>query len=431
MHSSEPRIHSRILAGNLRQLGRLRWLVIGGCAALLISAHFGSGLVIARPIGWGALLGYALATLWLMRWHREERGIGEWQFALHLVVDLALIGAFLASTGGSANPFTLLFLLPVVIAAATLTSGPVWLITLLAGICYTLLLVAFPSSPPRHTADANAFDQHIVGMWLGLVFVAALVAYFAAWMGRALRISERNLAAARERQLRDERVLALGSLAASAAHELGTPLSTMAVLTGELAQHAGPGQRCQIETLAAQIQRCREVLQTLNRNGPDGRVEGGRAVPASTLPRLLAAQCTPLEHDSIVDAEWREGSGDRQIVLDQSLLNALSALVANALEAARSRVRIEGAIEGGQLLIRIEDDGPGVDETLKERLGREPVSTKGSLGIGSMLAHAVVERLGGTITLDDLRPTGAGIIVRLPLRRLQVARAGATDPNTP
>jgi len=418
-----------ILAGNLRQLVRLRWLVVVGCMLLLLTAARGFGLVASATTGWVILFGYALANLATMLWLRTHRAVGEWFFAGNLAIDLVLIGAFLAATGGAANPFTLLFLLPVVVAAATLTSGPIWTVTLLAGAAYTLLLVKFPATAGMHQAPEGEFDRHVVGMWLGLIFVAALVAYFAAWMGQALRQRERDLAAARERQLRDERVLALGSLAASAAHELGTPLSTMAVLSGELARDAPLGQRQNIELLRAQIERCKAALSGLSRHGDEMRAEGGCCMSPSGLFRLLAEQSRQLRPQTPVQWSWQGPEPEQRILVDQSLVHALTTFINNAAEASPEIVSLNGWCAGDSVSIRIEDRGPGLQRDLAERLGREPVTTKGArggMGIGAMLAHAVIERIGGQIRISNREGEhdrgGARVEIRLPLDRLGVDR---------
>ena len=166
MSTAPAETSDAILAGNLRQLVRLRWFVVGGCVLLLLTAARGFGLVTHAGPGWAALAVYAIANIAALCWLRTGRDVSERFFAANLALDLMLIGAFLAATGGAANPFTLLFLLPVVVAAATLTSGPIWTITLLAGAAYTLLLIQFPGSTEMHHAPEGEFDLHVLGMWL-------------------------------------------------------------------------------------------------------------------------------------------------------------------------------------------------------------------------------------------------------------------------
>jgi len=424
-----------ILADNLRQLVRLRWFVVGGCVLLLLTAARGFGLVTHAGPGWAALAVYALVNLAALWWLRAGRDVSEWFFAANLALDVVLIGAFLAATGGAANPFTLLFLLPVVVAAATLTSGPIWTVTLLAGVAYTLLLIRFPGTTEMHHAPEGEFDLHVLGMWLGLIFVAGLVAYFAAWMGQALRRRERDLAEARERQLRDERVLALGSLAAGAAHELGTPLSTMAVLSGELARDADPEQKPRVELLRTQIERCKQVLSGLSRHGDELRAEGGRGMQAAELLRSLVEQAGQLRPQTTVEWNWNGAQPDHPILVDQSLLHALTTFINNAADASPDEVTVHGRCEDPWLTITIQDRGPGVKRELARRLGREPVTTKaarGGMGIGAMLAHAVIERLGGRIHIANRHDgPGTSVEVSVPLDRLTLDAADRTSEQIP
>lgn len=414
-----------ILVANMRQLVRLRWLVVGGCALLLLTSVRDFGLVAGAGAGWAVLAAYAMINMAMLGWIRAGRDVGEWFFAANLALDLLLIGAFLAATGGAANPFTLLFLLPVVVAAATLTSRPIWAVTLLAGIAYSWLLVQFPGLAQSHEQPDGKFNRHVVGMWLGLIFVAALVAYFAAWMGQALRQRERDLAIARERQLRDERVLALGSLAAGAAHELGTPLSTMAVISSELARDARTDQVPRIELLRSQIDRCKKVLSGLSRHGNQLRAESGRVMRAAELLQLLSGQSREVRPATPVHWSWH--GPDRSILVDQSLIHALAVFIDNAADVSPEIVLVNGWIDHGDLMIEIEDRGPGIGRDMAERFGQEPMTSKaakGGLGIGAMLAHAVIERMDGRIRIadreEDVAPSGTCVQILLPLDRLEI-----------
>lgn len=429
VHSAPPPIDNSSLAANLRQLTRLRWLLIAGCAALLLTAVAGAGLVVDSLAAWLVLTVYGLMNLLLQSRLKTECRVSEWRFAGQLTLDLVLIGAFLALTGGAANPFTLLFLVPVVISTATLTSGPVWFITLLATTAYTLLLLGFPLTEGSHASRHTGFEGHVLGMWLGLVFVAALVAYFAAWMGRSLRTTERELAAARERQLRDERVLALGSLAATAAHELGSPLSTIAILAGELADDATPDQHARIQLLRAQIDHCKTLLATLGKHDGMARAEGGHMIELTELPRRVTGQVRRARPDADLQLIWMDAPPATRIVVDQSLLNALSGLVMNAVEAAPVGVTLHCECNTEGLLLKIEDRGPGMNQDLIDQIGREPIlrnGREGGLGIGSLLARSVIERLGGQV--DWLLPAGGGTVVRVQLPLLPLAVTDFAQP---
>jgi two-component system sensor histidine kinase RegB len=252
-------------------------------------------------------------------------------------------------------------------------------------------------------------------------------------MGQALRRRERELADARERRLRDERVLALGALAASAAHELGTPLSTMAVLSGELAHSVPVGQRAAVDLLRTQIERCKQVLSSLGREGDQLSAESGRAMSPTELFRLLAEQTRQLRPETPVQWSWLGPEPEQMILVDLSLLNALNSFINNAADASPSIVALHGRCDQDQVVIEIEDRGPGVERDLMGRLGRVPVTTKGErggLGIGALLAHAVIERLGGRIWIRDRDSGTAGngtrIEVHLPLQRLGIGHPG--DP---
>ncbi len=421
------------LAANLRRLVALRWFVITGCLVLLSVSLAGIELVVATPAAWVSLVLYATANagVWLLLRQREQ--IGEGLFLANLALDLVLLFVFLHQTGGSANPFTLLFLLPVIVAAATLKPVSIWFVTVLSIGAYTLLLWRSPIGHHHHGMRSE-FDLHIVGMWLGLVFIAGLVAYFVTWMGRALRDRERALAEARERALRDERVIALGALAAGAAHELGTPLSTMAVLLKEM-EHGhellDPVTRKRMGLLRIQVDRCKTVLSGLSVHGHEIRAEAGRGSTPSMFLEALIEQWRALRPDVKVQVGWQGPEPDQLILADQTLCQALGSFFSNAADASSEVIIVTGWLDGSWLTIEIEDQGTGMSEQVARNLGSRPVSTKpdgGGMGIGMMLAHSVIDRLGGRVEIVSTDNRGTRIRVRLPLEKLLLE---AVEPPTP
>ncbi len=419
--------HPSARHSNLDRLLALRWFVIAGCTALLVASSLGIELVMATPFAWVALGIYALSNAAIQHLLQRGKRYGEAFFLLNLALDLVVLYVFLHFSGGAANPFTLLFLLPVIVAAATLKPLAIWVVTALAIVAYSVLLWQAPAEHSRHAMQAE-FDLHVVGMWLGLVFIAGLVGYFVAGMGQALRARERELALARERALRDERVIALGALAAGAAHELGTPLGTMAVLTGELKRDntlSKPEQTRSLELLEAEIERCKTVLSSLGRQGHEVRAGGGRGLLPSEFLDTLVANFRSLRPEVSVQSAWQGPEPDQRIVADQTLSQALVSLLNNAADAAPGTVAVTGRCPGDEFCIDIEDHGLGLTRAVAEQIGYRPVSTKsehGGLGIGVLLSQSVIERLGGALTYHDTRQGHTLVRVRLPRSRLAIDR---------
>lgn len=422
-----------ILRDNLSRLVSLRWFIIGGCGILLALTAAGIYLLQWSVAAAVLLLLYALGNGWVRWYSRRSSEVTEAFFRANLVLDLLVFFVFISLTGGAANPFTLLFLLPVIIAAATLQNRSIWPITLLAVSVYSLLLWRGDTSMHQHAAQESMFDLHLIGMWLGLVGVAGLVAYFAAYMGRALLQRERELALAREKSLRDERVVALGTLAAGTAHQLGTPLGTMAIVLGELRADSSqlPAQlQDSLQLLQQQVQRCKQALATLGVHGEAVTGQGGHAIRFDALPELLQQRFNEQHPLAQLHSRWLGPPEAGRMLADTAILQALENLLANAADAAPEPVLLTACMDGDALLVEIVDQGEGPNDSIRERLGKQPVSSKNGagLGIGLMLAHAVIERLGGSIRMQR-SGSGTLVSVRMPAAAVRIDDVTAPRVN--
>ena len=216
---------------------RLFWLrnvsIAGQAAAVLVAqAVFAVELplaVLAASIGALALLNIATA----MRLGRTAE-VSDQEVFLQLCADVALLTASLYFTGGATNPFVSLYLLPLMIAATVLPARYTWAMAGMTVAAYSILMVWYQPLGQDHAHHSNEFGLHVLGMWFNFIVSAMLIALFVARMAASIRARDRLLSAARERTLRDEQLVTLGTFAAGAAHELGTPLSTIAVLVREL-----------------------------------------------------------------------------------------------------------------------------------------------------------------------------------------------------
>jgi two-component system sensor histidine kinase RegB len=424
-----------ILRDNLISLVSLRWFIIAGCALLLALIQINVHLLQWSDLAVGMLLLYTIANLWVRRYSIRHAAITEFFFCVNLALDLTFFFAFITLTGGSANPFTLLFLLPVIVAAATVRPLCIWLITMMAIMAYSLLLWNGDTRSHVHAGVASSFNMHIIGMWLGLVCMAGLVAYFVAYMGRALLQRERELALARENALRDERLVALGTLAAGTAHQLGTPLGTMAIVLGELradAEQTPADMQDSLLMLQEQVQRCKQVLATLGVHGASVTGQGGHAIRCDELPALLQQRFSEQHPLSQLHSSWQGAAEPTRILADTAILQALDNLVGNASDAAPDPVRVTGRMNADAIVLEIQDQGPGPHDSISEQLGKQPVSSKNGdgMGIGLMLAHAVIERLGGSISIQPSTDSGTLVRVLLSLAALRID-GSATDMDLP
>src|SRR5581483_11124286 len=219
---------------NLQRLIALRAIVLLGGVAAAWTARAYLDVQLPLPLLYAVLmtlLAIDVLSWWRLRWRARVTDV---ELFAHLVIDVVALTVVFFYTGGSANPFTPLYLLPLTLTAAALPGLYTWSMAALTVACYSMLFFHYVPLPGAHAGHRDEFALHVVGMWLGFIMSAGLIAYFAVKMAHTLRERDRLRAQMREQQLKHERVLALGTLAAGAAHELGTPLSTMAVLAQDL-----------------------------------------------------------------------------------------------------------------------------------------------------------------------------------------------------
>jgi two-component system sensor histidine kinase RegB len=259
-------------------------------------------------------------------------------------------------------------------------------------------------------------------MWLIFVASAALIAWFVARMAAAIRSRDLELAAAREEFLRNERVIALGSLAAGAAHELGTPLATMAILAGELGRNAdlGPETQEDLALLREQVEHCKGIITGLAARAGQTRAEGGGAIDLDRWLEQVIARWRQLRPHAEAKVSLHGTAPAPRVVGEATLEQALLNLFNNAADAGGGEVEIEATWDAVQLRLEVRDRGPGFDESVLLAAGRAFVTTREEgTGIGLFLAHAAVERLGGRIVLANRDGGGAATRVELPLDKIK------------
>ena len=403
----------------LRYLLLIRMFVVGGQYLALVVMDEVFGVTVAWDAVNTVLALFVLFTLGSWLYARQRTNVDpDSGYLTQLVADLAALSMLVYFTGGSFNPFISLFLLPIVFAAAALPGMALATVTMTAVACYTLLMLV--PTPDGHPHGNGSLNLHVWGMWYGFILSAACVALLVAKLARHLRARDREIAALREEALGAERVMALGTLAAGMAHELGTPLSTMAVLAGEL-EHSttDPAARAQISTLRSQIQRCKSSLAHMSTAAGGLQAGGGRLVGVD-------------DYIGAVFKDWRDMHPEVQVtiategplpapsfVADRVLTQAIVNVLDNAAQAANSRVDITGHWSAANLAVTVADDGDGIDASLGASLGREVVSTKeDGLGIGVLLARAILERLGGDLELEPGTERGTLARILIPITPL-------------
>jgi two-component system sensor histidine kinase RegB len=412
-------------------LVRLRWFSIVGQA--LVIAVSAEALGVRLPLAaLGAVLGIeVLLNVALWAWFRRAPRVRSVHVAGAIAADLLLFTALLYLSGGPANPFSFLYLVHLALAAVMLPPRLGWTLVGLSLACSAALFVqhvplagaghAHHHHVPGMRMDqaTSGFDWHLRGMWVALGVAASFIVYFLRRVAHELTERERQLALARERIARSERLASLATLAAGAAHELGSPLGTIAVAARELerslTQHGSDSAlREDARLIRAQVDRCRRILDELasNAGGPPGA-----AADEVTLAEFVARSIErfPDKERILVSLP---APAPRLRIPRLAVEKALGSLVHNALLANPSgAVRLSATRRNGELLLTVEDDGPGMPPEVLEHATEPFFSTReagAGMGLGLFLASSVVDQLGGRLELESHVGNGTRAALVLP-----------------
>jgi two-component system sensor histidine kinase RegB len=407
---------------NLRRIFLLRSIEIGGLLLAIVLARRVLELPLPLP-PIAAVIGL-LALVNLFTWWRLRQAwpVADGEFFVQLLVDVVAITVLLYYAGGSTNPLVSFYLVPLVIAAITLPAVFTWAMALLTASCYTLLMFNYYPLMPKSGDFSTAIYLHLTGMWLTFVLSAFLIAFFVVRMATTIKERDRQLAAAREETLRNERIVALGTLAAGAAHELGTPLSTMAVVTRELQREYGENLDLaeDLQLLREQVDNCKHILSSLLASAGQARMEDAAGAALDTYLDALLEKWRVMRPGVAVTVAWLGARPAPHIMTDQTLSQALLNLLNNAADASPENVEVEADWDATEIRLQIRDRGPGLSPEAVQQAGRPFYTTKGNgIGIGLFLANATIERCGGKVTLRNRDGGGAVTEIHLPLSKLQ------------
>lgn len=436
---------------NLRWLFILRNLMLLAEFLLIFISVYGLGIHLPREQLWLVLISVAAVNVYTWMRLQTDDQVSELEIFSQIAIDVVAIASMLYLTGGASNPITWVFLLPLIITAIMLPQSYAWYMVILTASAYTVLItynIPLPSIEPHmpdpeqmvnlssedshilmqqahEMRDRHYYNLHMFGMWLGFVFSAGLVAFFVVELSKTLRFQERSLAEARENALRDERVISLGTLAASAAHDMGTPLGTIAIMAHELKseypEHRFPDLHEKMAIMQEQIQRCKQALSVMSASAGEMRAESGRAMPfADYLDNLINQWRT---HKPGVKLNFFINPAvveEASIIAERTLTHAIINILNNAAEASPKDLGIElhAAWDLEHATLKIRDFGTGLPPEIITLGGKLPVaSSKLGLGVGLFLAYSAISRLGGKIDFYNLDTQGACVEIVLPLLR--------------
>ncbi len=407
-----PGVRARTLAG-------IRWIAILGQFTTLLVV----GLWFGYPLPWGSVLAAVGASVILNAglsglYERGDRMTGS-ELALHLAFDLIQAGVLLFLTGGLVNPFALLLIVPVTIAATLLTAREMApLLALALGVLMVVWLWAQPlpwDGPPPTFPLVYRFGS-LIAYGLAIGFLAVYL-----WMVSAeARDRARALVATEAALTREARMNALGSLAAAAAHELGGPLGSISLIAHSLEEQLGddPDFGEDIRLLAAEAARSRRIMK-----GIATRAEAED--PFAVLPlEVLLLEVAESVKPSRVPVKVVAAAPQPMVQRSPELLHAFNNLVSNAVRHAGTEVRMEAIVTPSEIRVAVLDDGFGFPPDLLPRLG-EPMlgptrSKSDSTGLGVFIATTLIERTGGRLSFSNRPEGGARVDVRWPREEFEV-----------
>jgi two-component system, sensor histidine kinase RegB len=400
----------------LRTLILIRWVAIVGQAFTICLVYFSLEFPLPILPLFGAIALSALINVVLSLRSSATTRLTERGAALLLGYDILQLSFLLGLTGGLQNPFSILLLVPVTLSATILSLRTTVALCLLV-IAAVSVMGLFPTVLPWSSAGLRLPGLYMLATWCALVLGTALIAGYAWRVADEARRMSQGLAATQMALAREQQLSALGGLAAAAAHELGSPLATIAVIARELANSVPPESPLteDVAELVSQSQRCREILKSLSQQGAGDELAPFTRVP---LSHLLETVAEPFRRLDVALDVMVEGHRDLEPTLTPTpeLRHALANLIDNAVGFAEDQVRIVVSLSSDLVVVRIEDDGPGFSPEVVELLGEPYVSGRptGGLGLGVFIAQTLLARTGATLHFANL---GRGARVTIAWRR--------------
>jgi two-component system sensor histidine kinase RegB len=412
---------------NMAWLVRLRWMAaISQLLAVGVVSRWVDASLATGTLLWVVAV-TMLTNIGLSLWLRSTPRIEEWMLAAVMGLDFLLLTALLYFSGGPSNPFTVLYLVHIALAAVVLEAGYAWALSLLSTACFGALFLLPPASSSQahdmamhHHVHATMgahgdapMSLHLRGMWVAFFVAATVIVYFVTRVTRDLQRQRAEAAQAKSRALRSERLAALATLAAGAAHELATPLGTIAVVAKELERDlAGLDTSADARLIREEVDRCKEILSQM---ASDAGESAGEAFAPTHLHALVELALEAVSERERVGVSIER---DAEVhVPPRAFARALRGLVRNALQASDQSVQLQVNANPERVEIKIVDRGSGMSEELLARVGEPFFTTKEpgrGMGLGVFLARALAERLGGSLELTSALKQGTTVRVVLP-----------------
>jgi two-component system, sensor histidine kinase RegB len=401
---------------SLRTLVPIRWVAIAGQALTIVVVHYGVGFRLPLVPALAVVAGSALLNVVLIVHRQVARQLGERYAAFCLGYDILQLAILLYLTGGLQNPFSILILAPVTVAATILSRRPVIALSIFAVAAISALALWHLPLPWR-TGPLVFPPEIVVGTWTALVLATVFIGGYTWSVAQDARRLRDAMAATQLALAREQRVSAVGALAAAAAHELGSPLATIAVVAKELVHELPPdsphGEDAAL--LLSQSERCRRILAELSHRPEE---DGGSPYTRLPISALVEAAAAPHQERGIrliFATAGAPAEDEPQVRRSPEVLHGLNNLIQNAVQFARREVTVTTFWDPAAVTVEIADDGPGFLLHLLGRLGEPYLSTRAGaadhMGLGIFIAQSLLERSGAKLAFDNLEEGGAHVAI--------------------
>jgi two-component system, sensor histidine kinase RegB len=417
---------------NMLQLIQLRWIAVVGQIVTIAVVHFGFGIRLPlREMSVVLLCLVIFNAVSLLRW-RSPGEVTNGMLFVSLLVDVTTFTAQLYLSGGVTNPFASLYLLQVILGAVLLRAWAVWTMVAVTAACFSGLTLLYRPLALPPDDYGRLTGPYIQGLLLCFALNAALLVIFITRINRNLRARDARLADLRERAAEEEHIVRMGLLASGAAHELGTPLSTLSVILGDwrrMPGFAGNSELLQeIDEMQAQLTRCKGIVSGILLSAGEARGEAPVETTVRTFLDDLVAEWRATRSVDRLSYDNRFGE-DLGIISDSALKQMICNVLDNALEASPAWVGFEVSRQGELLLMVVRDAGPGFAPQMLAQFGKPYQSTKGrpGAGLGLFLVVNVARTLGGNVVARNREEGGAMVTLTLPLATLTLEEEGVTD----
>jgi two-component system sensor histidine kinase RegB len=408
---------------NLTWLVKLRWAAMIGQVVTIGVVHEGMGIAL-RLVPLLGLIALSFATnVVAFAWTARGRPVAPWAFPALMIFDTLLFTLLLHLTGGPFNPFSFLYLVYIALAAVVLPARLTWALVFLSLVCSGFLFLDYTELPLGRMSHVEHMRIHLIGMWVAFGVAAAFIVYFLLRVTVALAQRNAELNHARSQVAQQEKLASLATLAAGTAHELATPLSTIALVARELDRElsdpsALEAARGDAKLIREQVQRCRAILDNMSARGGEFAGESRARVDLSAIVGEAVselAKSPPIRVDlGRVPAACKLEAPPRALAI------TIQNLLKNAQDASQEgqEVVLSATMNGSRVCIEVRDRGVGMPREVLERVGEPFFTTKppgGGMGLGLFVSRAMIERLGGELRVTSAPAKGTCVTIDLPV----------------